>query len=108
MNIIYEMPCGYKIILTTTAVSTAQSPLQSCTDVSATLEVSCRPAQMSQQLQNMTLLAGAPENALVESESTLLSCRRAWEHLDVLESTGAVNRSVWEVCLWLRDRFTFC
>jgi len=75
MNMIDEMPCGYIIILTTTAVSTAQSPLQSCTEVSATLEVSCRPAQMSQQLQNLTLLAGASENALVESESTLLSCR---------------------------------
>jgi hypothetical protein len=43
------------------------------------------------------MLSGAPENALAESESTLLSSRGAWEHLEVLRSTGEVDRSVWEV-----------
>jgi len=88
-------------------------------------QVSRRAAQRSQLLQNLTILQvnscsilnappslqvllGAPENALAESESTLLSSRGAWEHLEVLRSTGEVDRSVWEVCVWLPDRFTFC
>jgi hypothetical protein len=54
------------------------------------------------------VLSGAPENALAESESTLLRSRGAWEHLELLGSTGDVYRSVWEVCVWLPDRFTFC
>jgi hypothetical protein len=54
------------------------------------------------------VLSGAPENALAESESTLLSSRGAWEHLELLGSTGEVNRSVWEDCVWLPDRITFC
>ena len=53
------------------------------------------------------MLSGAPENALAESESTLLSSRGAWDHLELLGSTGAVYGSVWEVCVWLPDRFTF-
>ena len=94
-------------------------------EVSAAFHVSCRPAQRSQQLHKMTIqivksrsilnapsslqvLPGARENALAESESTLISSRRAWEHLELLGSTGEVNRSVWEVCVWLPDQFTFC
>jgi hypothetical protein len=54
------------------------------------------------------VLSEAPENALSESESTLLSFWGAWEHLESLESTGEVYQSVWEVCVWLPVRFTFC
>jgi len=32
----------------------------------------------------------------------------AWEYLEVLRSTAEGNRSVWEVCVWLPVRFTFC
>jgi len=54
------------------------------------------------------VLSGAPENALVVSESTVLRSREAWEHLEILGSTGDVYRSVWEVCVRLLDCFTFC
>ena len=54
------------------------------------------------------MLLEAPENALAESESTLLCSRGAWKHLEVLRSTGEVDQSVWEVCVCLLDRFTFC
>jgi hypothetical protein len=47
------------------------------------------------------VLSGAPENALAESESTLLRSRGAWKHLELLGSTGEVYRSVWEVYVWL-------
>ena len=53
------------------------------------------------------MLSGVPENAPAESERTLLSSRGAWEHLELLGSTGEVYRSVWEVCVWLPDRSTF-
>ena len=64
--------------------------------------------QRSQELRNSTILDGAPENALVESESTSLSSRGVWERLEVLRSTGQVARSVWEDCVRLPDRITFC
>jgi len=48
----------------------ARSILQSCAAVTVSLEVSRRSAQRSQELQNSTILDGAPENALAESEST--------------------------------------
>ena len=54
------------------------------------------------------MLSGAPENALAESQSTLLSSRGVWEHLEVFRSTGAVTWSVWENCELLPDWFTFC
>jgi len=54
------------------------------------------------------VLTEAPENALVESENTLQSSRRGWEHLEVLRITGEGYQSVWEVCVWLPDGFTFC
>ena len=50
----------------------------------------------------------APENALAESENTLLSSRGASEHLEGLRSTAEVDRSVREVCMLIPDRFTFC
>jgi len=103
----------------------APSLPQSRAEVSASLEVSHRLALRSQLLQNLTILqvnsyiilnappwlqvlSGAPENALVESESTLLSSRGAWEHLKVVRRTGEVDRSVNEVWVWLPERFTFC
>jgi len=49
------------------------------------------------------VLSGALENALAESESTFLSSRGAWEHLEVLRSTDEVDWSVWEVSMWLPD-----
>ena len=50
----------------------------------------------------------APEIALAESESSLQSSRGAWKHLEALRSTGVCYQSVWEVGMWLLDRFTFC
>ena len=110
-NMIDEMACGYGIIWRAV--------------VRIWHQVSRRAVQRSQLLQNFTILQvnscsilnappslqvpwEAPENDLPESESTLLSSRGAWEHLEVLRSTGEVNQSVWEVCVWLPDRLTFC
>jgi len=94
-------------------------------EASGALKVSHRPVQRFQQLQNLTILivkscsilskprllqvlSGKPENALAESESTLHSSREAWEHLEVLKTTGGAYRSVWVNCVWLPDQFTFC
>jgi len=79
---------------------------QSRAAASASLEVSRRSAQSSQDLQHLTILHGAPVNALAESESILHSSRGVWEHLEVFRSTGEVARSVWEDCMWLPDRIT--
>ena len=49
------------------------------------------------------MLSGAPESALTESESTLLSSSGVWEHLEVLRSTGEVARSVCDDCGWLLE-----
>jgi hypothetical protein len=54
------------------------------------------------------VLSGVPVNAVAESEHTLLSSRRAWEHLEVFRSTGNVNQSVWEFCILLPDHIKFC
>jgi len=106
-----EMPCAYGTRRTTALRIRHQ--------------VSRRAAQLTKLLQNLTILivksrsvlnappilqvlAGASENALAESESTLQSSRGAWEHLEVLRSTGEGNRSSWEVCVLFLDRFTFC
>jgi len=124
-NMIDEMPCGYGTLRTTGVRIWQQVSHRPCADVSAALNVSHRPAQRSQQLQHLTIpivqsrsilnappslqvLSGACENALAESESTLQSSRGGWEHLEVLRSTGEGYRSVWEVCVWLPDRMTFC
>jgi len=105
-----EMACGNRTIETTA--------------VRIWHRVSRTPARRSQLLQNFTMiqvnswsilnappslqvLLEAPENALAESESTVLSSRGAWKHLEVLRSTGQVNRSVWDVCVELPDWFTF-
>jgi hypothetical protein len=56
----------------------------------------------------LQVLSGAAETPLAVSESTLLSSRGVWEHLEVLRSTGEVAWSVCEDCVWLPDRFTFC
>ena len=74
--------------------NTARRFPQSCTEVSAALKVSRRSTPRSQLLQNLTILDGALQNSLVVSGSTLLSSRGAWEHLEVLRSTGAVDQSV--------------
>jgi len=80
MNMIDEMPCEYGT-WRTTAVRVQHL-------------VSRRAAQRSQLLQNLNILEEAPDSALVESESRLLSSRGASEHLEALKSTGAVDHSV--------------
>jgi len=57
---------------------------------------------------DVQVLSEAPVNTLAESESTLHSSGGGWEHLEVLRSTSESYRSVWEVWVWLPDRFTFC
>jgi hypothetical protein len=52
--------------------------------------------------------SGAQENTLAQSESTVRSSRGAREHLEVLRSTGVGYQRVWEVLVWLPDRFTYC
>jgi len=100
----------------------ASSLPQSCAVVTAPLEVSHSGGQRSQFVSKSPadLRSGRrsskiwlssmehPEYALVESESTLLSSRGVWERLEVLRSTGDVARHVWEDCVWLPDRCTFC
>ena len=120
-----EMPCCYWSVRTTGVRIRHQVSRRAYTEVLAALEVSRRPAQRSQQLLNLTLLlvkfrsipnappslqvlSGARENALAESESTLQCSRGGWEHLEVLRSVGEGYRSVWEDCLRLPDRITFC
>jgi len=110
-NMIDEMPCGY-ITLRTTGVRIWH-------------QVCRRPAQWSLQIQNLTVLivkshsilnappslqvlSGARQNALAQSESTLQSSKRGWEHLEVLRSTGKGYRSVCEVCIWHPNWITFC
>ena len=109
--LIHEMPCGYGTLRTT--------------GVRIRHQVSRRPASRSPQLHDLTILlvksrsilnarpslkvlSEASENALAESESTLPSSRGGWEHLEVVRSTVEGYRSVWEVCVWLLDRITFC
>ena len=106
-----EMCCGYGSLRTA--------------GVGIRHQVSRRPAQMSQLLHNLTILilkshsilnappslqvlSGARENALAESESTLQSSRGGCEHVEVLRSTGEGYGCVWQVCIWLWDRITFC
>jgi len=124
-NMIDEMPRSYGTLKTTGVRICHQVSRRARADVSAALEVSCRPAQRSQPLQNLTILIvksrsilNAPpsllvlsrecENALAESESTFQSSRGGWEHLEELKSTVEGYRSVWEVCVWFPDRITFC
>jgi len=99
-NMINEVPCGHGTLRTT--------------GVRLRHQVSRRPAQRSQQLQNLTILivksrsilnappslqvlSGASENALAQSESTLESSRGGWEHLEVIRRTGEGYWSIWEV-----------
>ena len=120
-----EMTCGYGTVRTTGVRIRHQVSRRACTEVLAAFEVSRRPAQRSQQLLNLTIqivkfrsilnappslqvLSGAHVNALAESESTLQSSSGGWEHLEVLRCIGKGYRSVWEDCVLLPDRITFC
>jgi len=122
-NMINEMPCGYRTLRTAGVTIWHQDFCRVCAEVPADSEVSHRPAQWSQQLQNLTILivkyhsilnappslqvvSGARQNALGESESTLQCSRGGWEHLEVLKSTGEGYQSVWEVGVWLLDGIT--
>jgi precorrin-6B methylase 2 len=55
-NMINEIPCGCGTLRTTAVRIWHQVSRGACAEVSAALEVSRRPAQMSQQLQNLTIL----------------------------------------------------
>jgi len=120
-----EMPCGYGTVRTTGVRIRNQVSCRACAEVKAALEVSRRAAQRSQPLHTLSILivkfrsilnappsllvfSGAYGNALAESESELQCSRGGWEPLEVLRSTGESYRSVWEVCVWLPDRITFC
>jgi len=129
---INEMPCGYGTVRTAAVRIEHQVSCRVCAEVLAVLEVDCRPAYWSPQLQNLTILiakfrsilntppllqmhSGARHNAQGESESTSQSARGGWEHLEVHRSTAEGYRSVWVVCIWLPDRinsadsrFDFC
>jgi len=102
---INQMPCSCGTLRTTAVRIWHQVSHRACAEVLAALEVSRRPAQRSQQLQNLTILivksrcilnaspllqvlSGAPANAPAESESTLQSSRGGWEHMEVFRSTG--------------------
>jgi len=86
--------------------------------VLAALEVSCKAEQRSQLLSKSPadLHRGLRSSKiwllfksnLVASWMHLHNCRCFQEHLKILGSTGEVHLSVWEVCMWLPDRFTFC
>jgi len=110
-NMIDEMPCGYGTLRTTGVRIWHQASRRACAEVSAPLGVSRRPAQRSQQIQNLTILtvksrsilnappslqvvSGARENALAESESTLQSSRGGgivWKYLEALVRATGVS-----------------
>jgi len=51
---------------------------------------------------------GSLKNALAESKRTVLSLMEAWEHPEVVRRTAKVAQSIWVVCSWLPNWFTFC
>ena len=93
------------------SLSTSRSLPQTCPVVSAAPQFDYCNTHSSSILNappSLQVLWGARENALAESESTLQSSRGGWEHLGVLRSSGESYQSVWEGCVWLPDRITFC
>jgi hypothetical protein len=123
-NMIDEMPCGYGTLRTTgenmvpslpqslcRGLSSSRSLPQTCAEVSAAPKFDYSNTQSRSILnapRSLQVLSGARENAPAESESTLQSSSGGWEHLEVLGSCGEGYWSVWEVCVWLPDRITFC
>jgi hypothetical protein len=59
-------------------------------------------------IRRHTIWINNNNNGLAASESAILSCRGAWEHLELLRITGEVDRSIWGVRMCLPDRCTFC
>ena len=55
-NMINEMPCGSGTLWSTGVRIWHQVTCRACAEVPAALEISSRPAQRSQQLQNLTIL----------------------------------------------------
>jgi hypothetical protein len=125
MNMINEIPCSCGTPRTTPVRIWHQVSHRACAEVSAALKCCHKPAQRSQRPQHLTIaifkfqcilnalpslqvLSGAPENAIAESESTLRSSKGAWVYLEVFRSNPEGYWSVWEVCMWLLYRFTFC
>ena len=92
-------------------LSSSQSLPQTCPAVSASPNLTILILQFCSILiapPSLQVLWGACENALAESESTVQSSRRGWEHVGVLSSSDEGCQSVWEVCVWLPDWITFC
>jgi hypothetical protein len=56
MNMTAEMPCGCGTLRNTGVRIWHQVSRRACAEISAALAVSCRPAQWSQQHQNLTIL----------------------------------------------------
>lgn len=116
ITMVDEMPCMYNTLKTTAVRIQHQVSSSAEPEASADLEVSHRPVQRFQQPKNLTILyikycnilnilsqlpvvSGEYENSFAVSETTFLSFRRAWEHLELLHSTGQVNQSGQVVCL---------
>jgi len=112
-NMIDEMPCGCETLRTTGERIQHKVACRARTEVSAAFEVSCRPAQRSQLLQNLAILivksrsilnassslqvlSAAHENTLAESQSTFQSSRGAgsiWKYLEApARGTGVSGR----------------
>jgi len=110
MNMTDEMSCGYETLRSTAvgiryhvshrAAQRSQLLSKSPTDLHSGLSWSVSWPSCKSNI-------GASEWALAEFQSTLLSSRGAWEPLELLRSTGKVDQSIWEVWVWLPDRFTF-
>jgi len=103
----------------------SRSLLQSCAAFSSALEVFHWSVLRSEELKNLSILlvkfccllnvpsyqqvlSEASENALLESESTLLIFRGVWEHLEVHGPTCEVAQSGWEYSVLLPDWFSCC
>jgi len=80
MNMINEMPCGCDTLWTTAVRIWHQVSRRACAEVSVAPEVSRRPGQRSQQLQNLTILTVN----LVASWRHLHNCRCFRKHLRML------------------------
>jgi len=79
-NMINSMPWGCGTLRSTAVRIWNQVSRRACTEVSVDPEVSCRPAQRSQQLHNLTILIVN----LVASWMHLHNCRCSQEHLRML------------------------
>ena len=101
------------------------SLFQSFAEVSAAFNIPPRPVERSQlldilailkvkscsilnALRKLQVLPGEAENAYAESASTVPSSSRVLAHLEELENTGEIDRSIWEIGMGLLYRITSC